>query len=168
MHERPTCYHLGFVFGPRINAGGRIGKADLGARLLSTESVGEAQTIALELDALNLERRQIEAGILDAAMALAEAAELENPTQPVLIVAGEGWHPGVIGIVASRLAERDEKTGLRCRRQRRDRESFRPLPPWFRPWLPYHRGARSGHSRQGAAPMPWRRGLRCKLKKSVY
>jgi single-stranded-DNA-specific exonuclease len=106
VHERPTCYHLGFVFGPRINAGGRIGKADLGARLLSTESVGEAQAIAIELDALNLERRRLEAEILETALALAEA---DDPAHPVLVVAGEGWHPGVVGIVASRLAERMKK-----------------------------------------------------------
>jgi single-stranded-DNA-specific exonuclease len=102
LAERPSTYHLGFVLGPRINAGGRIGKADLGARLLSTTSASEALIIAEELDQLNAERRRLEVGITEEAMRQAEAAGDE----PVLLIAGEGWHPGVIGIVASRIAEK--------------------------------------------------------------
>jgi single-stranded-DNA-specific exonuclease len=102
LNERPTAYHLGFILGPRVNAGGRIGKADLGARLLSTASASEAQAIAQELDDLNTERRRLEVGITEEAMRQAEAAGDE----PVLLIAGEGWHPGVIGIVASRIAEK--------------------------------------------------------------
>jgi single-stranded-DNA-specific exonuclease len=101
--EKMGAYHLGFVLGPRINAGGRIGKADLGARLLSTDSQSEAMAIATELDALNSERRRVEMDIQLSCMAAVEALD---QTDPVLIVAGEGWHPGVIGIVAARLMEK--------------------------------------------------------------
>ena len=103
ISEKMGAYHLGFVLGPRINAGGRIGKADLGARLLATDSAAEAALIAAELDALNSERRRVEADIQIACMAAAEALDQSDP---VLIVAGEGWHPGVIGIVAARLMEK--------------------------------------------------------------
>jgi single-stranded-DNA-specific exonuclease len=98
----PTCTDLGFALGPRINAGGRVGKSDLGVRLLCTEDAGEAEAIAGELDRLNEERRAIEASVCAAAEALAEA----QPGRAVAIVAGEGWHPGVIGIVAGRLKEK--------------------------------------------------------------
>ncbi len=101
--ERLGGYHLGFVLGPRINAGGRIGKADLGARLLSTESQAEATMIAAELDALNGERRRVETEIVQTCLAIAEAMDTSDP---VLVVSGEGWHPGVIGIVAARLMEK--------------------------------------------------------------
>ena len=107
MGEKPSAYHLGFVLGPRVNAGGRIGKSDLGARLLATEDPGEAMVIAAELERLNAERRRIEAEIVQAAIEAAEADAQGNAgTDPVLVVSGEGWHPGVIGIVASRLVER--------------------------------------------------------------
>ncbi len=100
--ERPTGWHAGFVLGPRVNAGGRIGAADLGARLLSTEDPAEAAAIADRLEALNAERRAIERVVLDAAQVKAEAA-----SHPAFIfVSGEDWHPGVIGVVASRLKER--------------------------------------------------------------
>jgi single-stranded-DNA-specific exonuclease len=100
----PSAYHLGFVLGPRINAGGRVGKADLGARLLSSDDASECAAIAAELDALNAERKQIESDVLDAAQAqILEAGDTEAP---LLIAHGEGWHPGVIGIVAGRLKER--------------------------------------------------------------
>ena len=106
LNSKPDPYHLGFVLGPRINAGGRVGRADLGARLLSTDDPAEAQRIALELDGFNTERRAIEAEVLEAASAQAEAQVEAQANADVLVVAGEGWHPGVVGIVASRLKDR--------------------------------------------------------------
>lgn len=104
-------YHLGFVLGPRVNAGGRVGRCDLGARLLSTDDAAEAQEIAQELDVLNQQRRQIEQVALDEAISMVEAdAGLRGA--PVLVVAREGWHPGVIGIVAGRLKERYGKPAI--------------------------------------------------------
>ncbi len=102
LDTAPSSYHLGFVMGPRVNAGGRIGKADLGARLLSTDNPAEAQSIAERLDQLNTERREIEASVRAAAM---EQAEQRGLDAPLVWAAGEGWHPGVVGIVASRLKE---------------------------------------------------------------
>ena len=102
MDRAPTSYHLGYLLGPRINAGGRVGKADLGARLLATDDTAEAQALAERLDALNHERREIEAQVQEGAMAQAEARGVEAP---LVWAAGEGWHPGVVGIVASRLKE---------------------------------------------------------------
>ena len=104
MEEPPGTYHAGFVLGPRINAGGRIGASDLGARLLSTDDAGEAIEIAHRLDELNLERRAIERTVLNAAIEDVEKAG--DDLGPVIMAAGEGWHPGVIGIVAGRLKER--------------------------------------------------------------
>lgn len=101
--SRPVeCRDLGFALGPRINAGGRVGKADLGVRLLTTEDGDEARDIAAELDRLNEERRAIEAQVQEEAAALAEA----TGGRAVALVAGRGWHPGVIGIVAGRLKEK--------------------------------------------------------------
>jgi len=102
VDSAPTPYHLGFVLGPRVNAGGRIGAADLGARLLATASAAEAQQIAARLDQLNDERRAIEAAVREEAMAQAERRGVEGP---LVWAAAEGWHPGVIGIVAARLKE---------------------------------------------------------------
>jgi single-stranded-DNA-specific exonuclease len=102
--ERIDAYQLGFVLGPRVNAGGRVGAADLGARLLSTDDPARAAEWAQHLDAYNKERREIEAQTLAAAI---ELVERQNAESPVLVfAAAEGWHPGVIGIVASRLKER--------------------------------------------------------------
>jgi single-stranded-DNA-specific exonuclease len=101
-----SVFHAGFILGPRINAGGRIGRADLGARLLSTDDPAEALSLAQELDALNAERKSVEAQILEAAIASIEAGANFDPAAPAIVVAEEGWHPGVIGIVASRLRER--------------------------------------------------------------
>jgi single-stranded-DNA-specific exonuclease len=101
----PGTYHLGFLLGPRVNAGGRVGRSDLGARLLSTDDPEEAALIAAELDALNRERQGIEAQVLAAAMADAEAQVAAEPDLPVVVAAGQGWHPGVVGIVAGRLKE---------------------------------------------------------------
>ncbi|MGC9418257.1 MAG: single-stranded-DNA-specific exonuclease RecJ [Rhodovulum sp.] len=102
MNSAPTPYHLGFLLGPRVNAGGRIGQADLGARLLATADAHEAAALAEKLDALNTERREIEAAVRAAALEQAEARGLDGP---LVWAAGEGWHPGVVGIVASRLKE---------------------------------------------------------------
>src|SRR3954469_20878379 len=87
---------LGFVLGPRINAGGRIGRSDLGARLLTTDDPLEAQALAEELDGLNTERKAVEAAVVEEAAAVLERGSNFNPDAPVIVVAGEGWHPGVI------------------------------------------------------------------------
>lgn len=100
LTRAPTASDLGFALGPRINAGGRVGRADLGVRLLTTCDAGEAQAIAEELDRLNEERRAIEAIVQEGA----EAAIVAG--RSVVVVAGRGWHPGVIGIVAGRLKEK--------------------------------------------------------------
>ncbi|RSY81991.1 single-stranded-DNA-specific exonuclease RecJ [Sphingomonas koreensis] len=99
LTRAPTATDLGFALGPRINAGGRVGKSDLGVRLLTTEDADEARGIAEELNRLNEERRAIEAEVQQSA----EAIEAEGA---VAVVAARGWHPGVIGIVAGRLKER--------------------------------------------------------------
>jgi single-stranded-DNA-specific exonuclease len=104
-------YHLGFVLGPRVNAGGRVGRCDLGARLLSTDDAAEAAAIAAELDVLNQERRNIEQGVLDEAIAVVEN-DAAIRGAPVVVVGREGWHPGVIGIVAGRLKERYGKPAI--------------------------------------------------------
>lgn len=101
LTRAPTCTDLGFALGPRVNAGGRVGRADLGVRLLTTADKEEARTIAAELDRLNGERRAIEALVSDEAKALAAGQD----NRAVAVVAGTGWHPGVIGIVAGRLKE---------------------------------------------------------------
>ncbi len=106
VNEPIGAYHLGFVLGPRVNAGGRVGAADLGARLLSTDDPALAAELAARLDAYNRERREIEAKTLEEAISAVEA----TPQSPALVfVAGDGWHPGVIGIVAARLRERYER-----------------------------------------------------------
>ncbi|KAK0352168.1 hypothetical protein LTR94_021971 [Friedmanniomyces endolithicus] len=102
LNRAPLCHDLGFALGPRINAGGRVGKADLGVRLLTTEDPAEAARIAAELDRLNEERRAIESIVQEQAEALLAAQD----NRAVALVAGPGWHPGVIGIVAGRLKER--------------------------------------------------------------
>ena len=108
LREPPGAYHLGFMLGPRVNAGGRVGQADLGARLLSSEDPHEVGALALRLDEFNSERRAIEREVLDQAIARIEG--LYGPDRKglpaALIVESEGWHVGVIGIVASRLVER--------------------------------------------------------------
>jgi single-stranded-DNA-specific exonuclease len=101
--------HAGFILGPRINAGGRIGKSDLGARLLSTDDPREAESIALELDALNIARREVERDVTDQAIRRVEATGAHMDGSAVVVVAGEDWHPGVVGIAAGRLRERWRK-----------------------------------------------------------
>ncbi|MEM1163253.1 MAG: single-stranded-DNA-specific exonuclease RecJ, partial [Pseudomonadota bacterium] len=99
----PRAADLGFAIGPRINAGGRIGAADLGARLLMAVDPDEARALADRLDDLNRERRTIEAAVLEAATEQAEARGVDGP---LVWAAGPGWHPGVVGIVASRLKDK--------------------------------------------------------------
>ena len=108
LHRAPTSTDLGFALGPRINAGGRVGKSDLGVRLLTTEDAAEAEAIAAELDRLNEERRAIEAAVCEAAEALCAS----QANRAVALVAAAGWHPGVIGIVAGRLKERLHKPAI--------------------------------------------------------
>jgi single-stranded-DNA-specific exonuclease len=102
----PEAWHLGFLLGPRINAGGRIGRADLGARLLLETDAIEAAKIAAELDRLNRERQAIEQETLAQAEAEAMAALGIEEKGAVVITAAEGWHPGVVGLVAARLKEK--------------------------------------------------------------
>ena len=110
INEPPGTYHAGFLLGPRINAGGRVGKSDLGSRLLSSNDKAEVGEIAAHLDELNRERQDIEAGVLEQAMAIAES---EQPgSRPAVIVVGEDWHSGVIGIVASRLKDKFQRPSL--------------------------------------------------------
>ncbi len=102
MDAAPTTYSLGFLLGPRVNAGGRIGQADLGARLLATDDPAEATALAARLDLLNTERRDIEGRVREEALAQAEARGLDGS---LVWAAADGWHPGVVGIVAARLKE---------------------------------------------------------------
>lgn len=108
LTRAPTSTDLGFALGPRINAGGRVGKSDLGVRLLTTRDPAEAASIAAELDRLNEERRAIEALVQEAAEGLAGT----KGNRAVMVVAGRGWHPGVIGIVAGRLKEKFGRPSL--------------------------------------------------------
>lgn len=109
MDQAPTSYHLGFLLGPRVNAGGRIGKADLGARLLATADAVEAEAMAARLDELNTERREVETQVRELAREQATARGLDGP---LVWAAGEGWHPGVVGIVAARLKEATNRPAI--------------------------------------------------------
>jgi single-stranded-DNA-specific exonuclease len=108
LARAPLCSDLGFALGPRINAGGRVGKSDLGVRLLTTSDPQEAREIAEELDRLNTERRVIEAGVQQEA----EQAGAHQGNRAVIMVSGRGWHPGVIGIVAGRLKEKFNRPAI--------------------------------------------------------
>lgn len=101
VKERLSSYHLGFLLGPRINAGGRLGDSGLGMRLLTSLDAAECWEISEHLNALNAERQAVEQSVLEASLGQAVAQQ-----SPVVLADGEGWHPGVIGIVASRLVER--------------------------------------------------------------
>jgi len=103
VEERLDTYHAGFLLGPRVNAGGRVGCADLGVRLLATDDPSLARELAQRLDGYNTERREIEAAVLAEAIQQVEARGVPDA---LVFAAGEGWHPGVIGIVAGRLKER--------------------------------------------------------------
>jgi single-stranded-DNA-specific exonuclease len=109
MDQAPTSYHLGFLLGPRVNAGGRIGAADLGARLLATADPHEAGALAERLDLLNTERREIENRVREAALEQATERGLDGP---LVWAAGAGWHPGVVGIVAARLKEATNRPAI--------------------------------------------------------
>lgn len=109
LNAAPRAHHLGFVLGPRINAGGRIGAADLGARLLACTDPDEAAAMAEKLDLLNTERREIEAHVRAEALAQAQARGAEGP---LVWAASEGWHPGVIGIAAARLKEATDRPAV--------------------------------------------------------
>jgi single-stranded-DNA-specific exonuclease len=108
LTRAPTCSDCGFALGPRINAGGRVGEATLGVRLLTTEDPDEARALAEQLSRLNEERRAIEAAVQEAAELLIDAQH----NRAVLTLAGHGWHPGVIGIVAGRIKEKTGKPAL--------------------------------------------------------
>ena len=108
LNRAPTCSDLGFALGPRINAGGRVGEATLGVRLLTTRDPEEARDIAARLSVLNDERRAIEQAVQEAAEAQIDAQH----NRAVVVVAGKGWHPGVIGFVAGRIKEKTGKPTL--------------------------------------------------------
>lgn len=108
LSRAPTCSDLGFALGPRINAGGRVGEATLGVRLLTTEDPEEARAISAQLSRLNDERRAIEQAVQEAAEAQVDAQH----NRAVMVLAGSGWHPGVIGIVAGRIKEKTGKPTL--------------------------------------------------------
>jgi len=108
LSRAPTCSDLGFALGPRINAGGRVGESTLGVRLLTTEDPDEARAIAAQLSILNEERRGIEAEVQEAA----EAQLSAQHNRAVVVLAGRGWHPGVIGIVAGRIKEKAGKPAI--------------------------------------------------------
>lgn len=102
--DAPSAYTLGFLLGPRINASGRIGEPDLGLRLLACDDPIEARAMAERLDMVNRRRQEVESEVLAAAFAQAE--EQAEAGHPALLVCGEGWHPGVVGIVAGRVKEK--------------------------------------------------------------
>ena len=107
IDAEPSAYHLGFLVGPRINAGGRVGEASLGARVLGTHDDAEARQIATQLSIFNDERQTIEADVLEDALRQAEVQD-----GPIIVVHSHGWHPGVIGIVAGRLKDKFHKPAL--------------------------------------------------------
>ena len=106
LKRRPDTHALGYLLGPRLNAAGRVGHAVTALKLLLSDDRGEAVALAGELERLNRERQEIELKVIDVAMAEAEAALGKEARTPVIVVAGEGWHPGILGLVASRLKER--------------------------------------------------------------
>lgn len=110
VKNAPGVYHAGFLLGPRINAGGRVGRSDLGARLLSTDDPAEAHEIAQELDRLNTERKAIEAEVIE--LATAQIERSGHNSGPVLVADGPGWHPGVIGIAAGRIKDRYNRPAI--------------------------------------------------------
>jgi len=112
VNKPPTPYTLGFMLGPRINAGGRIGDAGLGARLLATSDDLEAGQIAQTLDRLNRERREIELRTVEEAAAWADKALLEDPNCPIIVAGSPEWHKGLVGLAASRLTDRFQRPSL--------------------------------------------------------
>jgi single-stranded-DNA-specific exonuclease len=110
LNDAPTAMHCGFALGPRINASGRIAESDMGLRLLLAEDVDEARDLAETLDSVNRQRQAVEAGILQSAMAVAESQVIAG--HPVILLAQDGWHPGVVGIVAGRIKEKFNRPAL--------------------------------------------------------
>jgi single-stranded-DNA-specific exonuclease len=110
INEKPNAYHAGYILGPRVNAGGRVGESSLGIRLLTTSDSDTAHAIAQHLNDLNKERQAIEGDVLEAAIRQVE--ERGETPAPIIIAAGAGWHPGVVGIVASRLKERFSRPAI--------------------------------------------------------
>jgi len=108
LKRAPICSDLGFALGPRINAGGRVGESTLGVRLLTTEDIEQAREISAQLSSLNEERRAIEATVQEAA----EIQIAQQHNRAVVVLSGEGWHPGVIGIVAGRIKEKVGKPAI--------------------------------------------------------
>jgi single-stranded-DNA-specific exonuclease len=106
IDEAPTGYTLGFILGPRINAGGRVGVSSLGARLLACDDEIEARSIAARLETANAERKAIEERMLEEAFAVAEGLLAVDGSRPLLFLGAEGWHKGMLGLIASRVAER--------------------------------------------------------------
>ena len=154
----PEPFHLGFLLGPRINAGGRIGRADLGSLLLRTDDPVEAGRIAAELDRLNGERRAMEVAMLEEAQAEAQAALGIEEKGAVVVTAAANWHPGVVGLACGAAEGAFQSPGLcDCARARRHRHRLGPLDPRAsisaRPCAA--RSPRACCSR--AAAMPWRR-----------
>lgn len=112
LTSAPTTYHLGYVLGPRLNAGGRIGRSDLAAHLLSTDDDVQAAEIAGTLEHLNSERKSMQHTLQEEALAQADAANQARPDAAVTVAQGEGWHKGLIGLIAARLAERFSRPSL--------------------------------------------------------
>ncbi|WP_086062236.1 single-stranded-DNA-specific exonuclease RecJ [Muricoccus roseus] len=110
VKDAPTAHSLGFALGPRINASGRIGESDLALRLLLEEDPLEARAMAERLDSTNRRRQEVEAEVMGTAMGMAEQGMAAG--HPVLMICGEGWHPGVVGIVAGRVKERFNRPAL--------------------------------------------------------
>lgn len=112
LKAAPTPYHLGFMLGPRINAGGRIGDAGLGARLLASTDEFEANEIATVLDRLNGERKDMENRILEEALGQAEYELEGDPDCPIVVVGSQDWHKGLVGLVSSRITEKFVRPSL--------------------------------------------------------
>jgi single-stranded-DNA-specific exonuclease len=112
IDSAPNSYTLGFILGPRINAGGRVGASGLGAKLLATDDDIEARTLAARLEVLNSERKGIEERMLADAFAKAEATLAAQPDCPLLLLGAENWHKGLLGLVASRVADRFHRPTL--------------------------------------------------------
>ncbi len=112
LQEAPNAYHLGFILGPRINAGGRIGNAALGAQLLSCDDDLEARNIAEQLDRYNSERKAMEGVMLEEAVAAADQMIEKDPELPLVITGSPDWHKGLVGLLASRLCERFKRPAL--------------------------------------------------------
>ena len=165
VRDRPDSWHAGFVLGPRINAGGRIGDAGLGAALLASDDPDFAWRTAETLERLNVERREVEAEVLEAAL----RSSVPQPDDPYVFAAGGDWHPGVVGIVASRLVERFGRPALVASGRGWRSPRFRPFRVRRVLGADHHRGApartavvrvmtRHGGGVQARRRQPW--GLR--------